>query len=266
MRRARHSRSSGREQALDELFATAGLEGDPAARGVDSHFSLRPFAEGSAGDGKVEPDPVAEGTVPEQLLRRAREASDRSRRSEAVQIYRQLLTLEPGNLAGRNNLALLFESNGEPEMAIDELNAALRHHPDQIDLLVNRGAIQGTLKRYPEAEADLRRALRLAPGHAGAHYNLGLVLWKKGLPEDAADEFRRAVDADPENAAAWYYLGDARNQTGDLSNAQQALEEAVRLDPNFAKAFHLLGRVFDRMHRPTEAIDMYRRAREIGTQ
>ena len=266
MRRARHSRSSGREQALDELFATAGLEADPAARGVDSHFSLRPFAEGSVGNGVVEPDPVSEGTVPEQLLRRAREAADRSRRGEAIQIYRQLLTIEPGNLAGRNNLALLFEATGEPEMAIDELNAALRHHPDQIDLLVNRGAIQGTLKRYPEAEADLRRALRLAPGHAGAHFNLGLVLWKKGLPEDAADEFKRAVDADRENAGAWYYLGYALNQIADLSRAQQALEEAVRLDPAFAKAFHLLGRVFDRMHRPSEAIEMYRRAREITTQ
>jgi tetratricopeptide (TPR) repeat protein len=266
MRRARHSRSSGREQALDELFATAGLEADPATRGVDSHFSLRPFAEGSVGDGVVEPDPVNEGTVPEQLLRRAKEAADRSRRGEAIQIYRQLLTIEPGNLAARNNLALLFEATGEPEMAIDELNAALRHHPDQIDLLVNRGAIQGTLKRYGEAEADLRRALRLAPGHGGAHYNLGLVLWKKGLPEDASDEFRRAVDADRDNAGAWYYLGDALNQTGDLSRAQQALEEAARLDPTFAKAFHLLGRVFDRMHRPSEALELYRRAREIATR
>ena len=266
MRRARHSRSSGREQALDELFATAGLEADQAARGVDSNFSLRPFAEGSAGDGNVEPDPINEGTVPEQLLRRAREAADRSRRGEAIQIYRQLLTLEPGNLAGRNNLALLFEATGEPEMAIDELNAALRHHPDHLDLLVNRGAIQGTLKRYADAEADLRRALRLAPGHPGAHYNLGLVLWKKGLPGEASDEFRKAVEADRENAGAWYYLGDARNQTGDLAGAQQALEEAVRIDPDFSKAFHLLGRVFDRMHRPSEAIDMYRRAREISTQ
>ncbi len=266
MRRARHSRSSGREQALDELFATAGLEADPAARGVDSHFSLRPFAEGSVGDGVVEPDPVAEGTVPEQLLRRAREAADRNRRGDAIQIYRQLLTIEPGNLAGRNNLALLFEAGGEPEMAIDELNAALRHHPDQVDLLVNRGAIQGTLKRYPEAEADLRRALRLAPGHAGAHYNLGLVLWKKGLPEDASAEFQRAVEKDRDHTAAWYYLGDARNQAGDLPGAQQALEEAVRLDASFSKAYHLLGRVFDRMHRPGEAIEMYRRAREIATQ
>lgn len=265
MRRARHSRSSGREQALDELFATAGLEAEPAARGVDSHFSLRPFAEGSAGSGDPDPEPVAEGTVPEQLLRRAKDAQARSRRTEAIQIYRQLLALEPGNLAARNNLALLFESSGEPEMAIDELNAALRHHPDQVDILVNRGAIQGTLKRYAEAEADLRRAIRLSPGHGGAHFNLGLVLWKKGLPDEASDEFRRAVEADRQNPLAWYYLGDARNQAGDLAGAQLALEQAIQLDPEFSKAYHLLGRVFDRMHRPSEAIEMYRRARETAT-
>ena len=266
MRRARHSRSSGREQALDELFDTAGLEADQAARGVDSHFSLRPFAEGATGSGEAEPEPVTEGTVPEQLLRRAREAQDRSRRAEAIQIYRQLLAIEPGNLPGRNNLALLFESGGEPEMAIDELNAALRHHPDQVDVLVNRGAILGTLKRYAEAETDLRRAIRLAPTNGGAHYNLGLVLWKKGLPEEASEEFRRAVEADRQNPVAWYYLGDARNQAGDLTGAQLALEQAIQLEPAFSKAFHLLGRVFDRMHRPSEAIEMYRRARESTTQ
>ncbi|HEV8123399.1 MAG TPA: tetratricopeptide repeat protein [Gemmatimonadales bacterium] len=266
MRRARHSRSSGREQALDELFATAGLEADQAARGVDGHFSLRPFAGDSSGSGTAEPEPVTEGTIPEQLLRRAREAQDRSRRTEAVEIYRQLLALEPGSLAGRNNLALLFESNGEPEMAIDELNAALRHHPDQIDILINRGAIFGTLKRYAEAEADLRRAIRMAPGNGSAHYNLGLVLWKKGLPEEASEEFRRAVEADRQNEAAWYYLGDARNQAGDLTGAQLALEQAIQLDPGFGKAYHLLGRVFDRMHRPAEAIEMYRKARESATQ
>ena len=266
MRRARHSRSSGREQAIDELFATAGMEAEPAARGVDSHFSLRPFAADAVSDGKVEPDPVTEGTVAEQLLKRAREAADRQRRAEAVQIYRQLLTLEPGNLAGRNNLALLFEAGGEPEAALDELSIALRHHADQVDLLVNRGAIQGTLKRYREAEADLRRALRLAPQHAGAHFNLGLVLWRKGLPEDAADAFRRALELEPDNAAGWYYLGDALNQLGDCARAQHALEKSLELDPSTPKTYHMLGRVFDRLNRPNDAIEMYRRAREAGAR
>ena len=266
MRRARHSRSSGREQAIDELFATAGMEAEPAARGVDTQFSLRPFAAGAVSDGQVEPDPVTEGTVTEQLLRRAREAANRQRRSEAVQIYRQVLTLEPGNLPARNNLALLFEAGGEPEAALDELNAALRHHPDQVDLLVNRGAIQGTLKHYAEAEADLRRAQRLSPQHAAAHFNLGLVQWRKGLPEDAAESFSRGLELEPENAASWYYLGDSLNQLGDLPRAQQALERAGELDPTSAKTFHLLGRVFDRLNRPGDAIEMYRRSREVASQ
>ena len=63
-------------------------------------FPSGPSPSGTVSDGQVEPDPVAEGTIPEQLLKRAREAADRHRRSEAIQIYRQLLTIEPGQPAG----------------------------------------------------------------------------------------------------------------------------------------------------------------------
>ncbi|MGE0352733.1 MAG: tetratricopeptide repeat protein [Gemmatimonadales bacterium] len=266
MRRARHSRSSGREQAIDELFSTAGLEADLPARGVDCGFSLRPFADGAAGDGMVEPEPVAEGSATDQLYRRAREAAERNRRVEATQLYRQLLAQEPAHLAGRNNLALLFEAAGEPEAAIDELTAALKHHPDQVDVLVNRGAILGSLKRYPAAESDLRRATRLAPQHAEAHFNLGLVLWRKGLPEDAAALFRRTIELDPESSQAWYYLGDALNQAGAFAESERALQRATELDPASSRAFQLLGRVLDRLGRPNEAIEMYRRAREAGSR
>ncbi len=262
MRRTRHSRAGGREQALHELFSTSGLEAEPASRQVDSQFSLRPFAAATAGDGTMAPEPVPEGSPADQLYQRARDAAARGRRADAVQLYRDLLSLDPRHLGARNNLALLYEESGDADLALDELNAAVRFHPDQVDLLVNRGAIQGAMKRYNEAEADLRRALRLVPGHPGAQFNLGLVLWRKGLAEEAALAFRRAVELDAGNPAAWYYLGDALNQTGELADAVQALERASQLDPRSARPYNLMGRVLDRMNRPGDAIEMYRRARQ----
>ncbi|MGH7657413.1 MAG: tetratricopeptide repeat protein [Gemmatimonadales bacterium] len=201
----------------------------------------------------------------DDLYQRAGEAARRGRWVEAVQLYRELLTADPAHAEAHNNLALVLERAGEPAMALDELGAALKQQPDRVELLVNRGAIYAGMKRYEEAEADLRRAIRLLPSHADAHFNLGMVHWRRGLPEEAADAFRRAVDHDPESAPAWYYLGEALNQTGDHSGAQEALERSAQLKPD-SRTFLLLGRVFDRLSRPTEAIEMYRQARDLDSR
>ena len=159
MRRARRSRASGREEAIDELFSTRGLEAELIARDADRHFSLRPFADGIPHDELVSTAPAVEAE-PERLFRQAAEAVRRGRRGDAILRYRELLALEPGHLAGRNNLALLLDAAGEHAEALEQLAAGLRLDPDSLILLVTRGAMFGRLKRYGEAEADLRRALR----------------------------------------------------------------------------------------------------------
>ena len=76
--------------------------------------------------------------------------------------------------------------------------------------------------------------------------------------------FQRALEFQPDNARTYYYLADALNQAGDLPGARRALEQALSRNPGDTKAFHLMGRVLDRLNRPEEAREMYRRGRELG--
>jgi len=266
MRRTRRSRSSGRENVVDELFSTRGLEADLLPKGSDQQFPLRPFAASSPQDDLVNTEPVSEEPAAERLYRRASEAATRGRVSEAIQHYRDIIALDPGHVAARNNLSLLLEAAGDPAEALEQLTAAVRGLPDDPALLVSRGAIYGRLKRYAEAEADLRRALRHQPDHVVALLTLGLVLWRKGLPSEAAHPLRKAIELEPANGTAHYYLGEALNQAGDLPGARAALERAGELEPHAARSFRLLGRVLDRMGRPEEAMVCYRRAREARDQ
>ena len=150
MRRTRRSRATGREQVVDDLFSTRGLEADPIPEGVDQQFSLRPFAAAVPQDDLVNTEPESNEPATDRLYRRAADAATRGRGAEAIQRYREILTLEPGHLAARNNLALLLEASGNAEEAFEQLTAALRGNPDEPALLVSRGAILGRLKRYPE--------------------------------------------------------------------------------------------------------------------
>ena len=43
-----------------------------------------------------------------------------------------------------------------------------------------------------------------------------------------------------------------------------ALERSLQVNPDDAKAYHLMGRVLDRLSRPEEAREMYRRGRDLA--
>lgn len=262
MRRSNHSRTSGRQQALGDLFGPDALEGDPTPRTPDVSFPLRPFAAEIPQATGLDPHAEAAETAAERLLRLAREAASRGRRSESEGAFSELLELEPGHLAGRIELARLYERHGDEEAAFRHLAEAVRLHPEAAGPLVARGAFLARRKRHPEAEADLQRAIRLAPEAAEGHFELGFALWRKGLAAEAAEFLRRAVALAPERADSEYYLGESLHQIGDDSGALVSLERAASLDASNPKPLQLMGRVLDRLGRPEEAREMYRRARE----
>jgi tetratricopeptide (TPR) repeat protein len=82
-----------------------------------------------------------------------------------------------------------------------------------------------------DAIAEHRKALRLQPDYAMAHYNLGNVLRKKGDANGAIAEYRTAIRLQPDNAAAHYILGLALGSKGDFHEALEELRAAYLLDP-----------------------------------
>lgn len=264
MRRSRHSRTSGRQQALGDLFAPEGLEGEPASQAADAGFPLRPFAAELPRGAGVDPHAEAAEAPADRLLRVAREAARSGRDGDAVVAFAQLLEMDPGHLAGRVECAQLHESRGELDEAGVHLSAAVERHPDLPAALLARGAFLARRKQHRDAEADLGRAVHLAPDSVETHFALGFALWRRGVAADAVEHLRRAASIDPTRADVAHYLGEALHQVGDDVGALTALERATQLDTRNPKPFHLMGRVLDRLGRPEEAREMYRRAREVS--
>lgn len=264
MRRFRQSRSADRDPALHDLFTPDGMEGEPYPSHADVRFPLRPLAAGLPNDDVVVTDPLAVGSESDLLFRRAAEQVARRRPSEAVITYRSLLELDEHHVEARAALAAILEAQDDLDGAVDQLTLALADRPTDPALLSQRGAVLGLLKRYTDAEADLRRALREAPDHPAALFHLGLLLHRKGLPADAVAVLRHVIDVDPANSPAQFYLGEALHHQGDLAGAEAALRRAAELDLRQGRALHLLGRILDGQGRSEEAREMYQRAREAA--
>lgn len=245
----------GRSDVIPDLFQVpAGIQGED--------FTLRPLASASAQDVTVDV-PTLEPLDPDHLLARAREAAAQDRRADSEALYRELLTLEPGHVGGIVGLAALLEGH-DPGAALGLLASALKPAPDSPELLLARAGIRRRQKELADAEVDARRVLKVHPNHPDGLFELGLVLLRKGLAAEAGQVLMRRVEQRPDDADCWYYIGEARNQAGNLPAALEALQRAARLDERDTRTFNLMGRVLDRMGRPDEAMEMYRRSRELA--
>jgi tetratricopeptide (TPR) repeat protein len=182
------------------------------------------------------------------------------RLDEAEALFQGLLEEAPQDPRVLFALAVLVNQRGRPREAMDLLlrcRAAAGPHPGISSNLAAMALAAGAL---PEAVAHSREAIRLAPGLAVAHYNLGAALRRQGQLEEAESAFREARRLDPGDADAGWALGEVLARRGKLAEALACLEETVRRSPAHVEAQHELGNVLLTCDKPGAAVSHLREA------
>jgi Tfp pilus assembly protein PilF len=118
------------------------------------------------------------------------------------------------------------------DKAEESLKAALEITPEAFAPLVNYGIVLVRLKRYAEAETELRLALKQKDQSAVAHYYLGRALAYSGKFDEAKKELdvSIAMGGDDMNEAHRYLAG-VYNALGDKQRAAAELETYLKLAP-----------------------------------
>lgn len=178
--------------------------------------------------------------------------------------------LEP---AEHFNLAVFFEENNQPDLALDHLNRALELDPSHDRVLGKKCELLVSLDQLDEAEkaigiliprldADLRQALAAlaetkrdgAPNEnlsalreraATIKRRLAITLNNKGDLHfrrrefaDAVDCFTRSNGLDPDSPETLYNLGTCYGITGRYREAVETLARLLELTPDHAKGRH----------------------------
>lgn len=94
-------------------------------------------------------------------------------------------------------------------------------------------------------------------GDAYAHYRLGYVYEKKGLPINAVAAYEQALALDPDIKWARFNLASLYARSGEYNRAIAAYSEFIRRFPAVARARLALGNVYLRTGRYAEAIAAY---------
>jgi tetratricopeptide (TPR) repeat protein len=151
-------------------------------------FEVAP-APGAAAGGSVaflsreaespaEPSPSAEASV--QGWYQRGESLEGSDPRGAETAYRHALALAPDHVYAAVNLGALLCDAGRCREAIEVLEQAIRHQPEEPLLHFNAAIALEDLHRLGEALARYDRALALAPDFADAHHNAAKLCEKLG--------------------------------------------------------------------------------------
>ncbi len=126
----------------------------------------------------------------------------RGRFEEAARLLREHLAEQPDDAAAWANLGVALYQIGRYGEALEAFERASQHMPDDARVWLNIGAAANQLGLLDQAEDALRRAIQLNSRLPGAHYNLAVLLAKRGRLAEAAAEAETELAYNPGHALA----------------------------------------------------------------
>jgi tetratricopeptide (TPR) repeat protein len=188
------------------------------------------------------------------------------RYEEAARVIEAGLARPGPNRAERSQLramqSIINEALGHPDVALQQVDAALRDRPDDFMLHEARALVLIGLGRSREATQSARRALDVAPRNPELLETMGIAERFDGRPDAALPRLLSAAAARPELPRGRAELSACFTQLGRFDEARGALQtlpEISRRDPfvRYADAC-LLGATGDRVEAADRLADAVR--------
>lgn len=159
-----------------------------------------------------------------------------------------LLQVLPGSRFYENAVvhsALLYHDKGEIDRAIEVVQAALEHAPDQVDYYLYLGSFYEELERFEEALSALQEGMHRDDKNARLYFRLGVVLDKMGRKQESIDAMKQVLALTPDDAEALNYLGYTYADLGiNLDEAESLIQSALALKPGDGYIADSLGWVY----------------------
>jgi tetratricopeptide (TPR) repeat protein len=157
----------------------------------------------------------------------------------------ELLVVPPGERRPFDPVRRQWAFSFEP-MASRQANVHAMTPRTPEELFETALQFESSPESLPEAAANYRRVLELAPDWIEAHINLGVALYQMGQAEQARTAFADAVELDPGNSISQYNLGCVLEEMGRLDEAVEHLTAAAQAMPSNADVHFNLALAYEK--------------------
>jgi superkiller protein 3 len=195
-----------------------------------------------------------------QLLARAQALNQSGRNIEAVQLYKQVLSIDPQAAIAHQQLGQSALTSGNFYLAKEELTKASDLDQGNANTHVLLSLAYRQLSQFDSARSELQKAVKLDPKNYGALFQLGSLYASGGKNDLAAQTFQRVVEINPHSAAAHNNLGSSLSMTGKYRDAIPEFEKALALAPNLASSHYGMGLALYNMREYPAAVSELKRA------
>ena len=110
----------------------------------------------------------------------------------------------------------------DPALAEQQAREILKVHPNDVNGLTLLGTACRLQRKFDEASATLKKALKRAPDFAMAHQEIGLTLMSQDRSNEAIKALRKAVKLQGKSPLAWKALADILVARGDKAGSREA--------------------------------------------
>jgi tetratricopeptide (TPR) repeat protein len=137
----------------------------------------------------------------------------------ALEFIKECIAADPAKPQAHHQQGLVRRAMGDLKGALADFDTELRLHPNDFDVILNRGVILSDLGNTTDALASYEQAIQLDPKNPRPYHNRGL-LRADSDPDGALSDFLEAINCDPSKPGP--YLG-----RGFLLRAKGRKEEAL---------------------------------------
>ncbi len=190
------------------------------------------------------------------------------RTDDAAKEIRGLVDADPKDLDAVIALGNLYRNHERFAEAAEVLSAGIETlaEPRKIDWYIyyTRGVSYERTKRWPDAEADFKQALKLFPNQPQVLNYLGYSWVDMGINlDEGMGMIRTAVDLRPNDGAIVDSLGWAYYRLGKYDEAVEQLERAIELQAEDPVINDHLGDAYWQVGRKREATFQWAHARDL---
>ena len=174
---------------------------------------------------------------------------------QSINIYQDLLELNPQSVAAKHNLALTLRLSGQPIDALKHYRELERSGVTQFQLFHNIGNALSDIGRFKEAITYFNRALSLNPTYADSHKNLNALLWEANDTERFLDSYKTAIKQYPDDYGLFIsYLSTLINAK-EYQAVLDAINTSKLSSDNQGQEYYVLaGRAYKGLEKISEAI------------
>lgn len=219
---------------------------------------------------EANPAPQAPPTEDRALalaLSGAQDAIDRQDYATAATVLESFLFEHPGNPRALSLLAYTYGLQKRYHEAVDLYRQVLEVNPKLTEARLNLATLLLFQEKKPdEAAAEFKTVLEADPDRYQAHFYLAIALEQTGRTEQALEHYQRAAELDStagEPLQAMLYL---LLQRQDLERAGQVLQQLSERAPDDVKILEARAELLLRQNKKAEALEAYGKLLAVAAQ